>query len=123
MSSKKQFIKELRPKDQVEDVFLVMHLGVMESKDGKKYLNVVFSDNSGDIEGRVWNKVEDIAQRVHKGVFAQVRGKVNSFQGRRQIIATDIDGVEESKVNMDDFLAKSKFNPEDMFNELKEIVR
>ncbi len=116
-------VKNLKPNDQVEGVYLVKYLGLMDSRDGRKYLNIVFSDSSGDIEGRVWNGAEDIAKHINKGNFAQVKGKVNSYQGRRQLIASKVDYVEESNVDTKDYIPTSDFSAEKMSEELLGIVK
>lgn len=118
----KIFISDLNGKDEIETLFLVKYLALQEAKDGKKYLNVVLTDASGDLESRLWNADEEIASRIQKNDFVRAKGKLNLFQGRRQFILSEILKVAESEVNRDDFIAKSAFNPEKMFQELLGIV-
>ncbi|MCB9090968.1 MAG: HD domain-containing protein [Halobacteriovoraceae bacterium] len=115
-------IKDLKPKDDVETVFLTKYISLMESRDGKKYLNIVFSDSTGDIEGRVWQDAEDFYKKINKGDFVQTKGKVNFYQGRRQLVASSLDVVPESQVNVDDFMAKSERSAEEMYKELVGLV-
>lgn len=115
-------ICDLLPKQSIESTFLVKHIAVMEAKDGKKYLNVILSDSTGDLESRAWNDAEKIASLIPKGSFAEVSGKVNMFQGRKQFIISSINAVDQSLVNMDDFVVKASSSPEKMFSELMQIV-
>ncbi len=115
-------VKNLKPNDQVEGVYLVKYLGVMDSRDGRKYLNIVFSDSSGDIEGRVWNNAEDIAKHINKGNYAQVKGRVNFYQGRRQLVASKVDHVANSEVNESEFIPASAHSAEEMYSELLKLV-
>lgn len=116
-------VKNLKPNDQVDGVYLVKYLGLMDSRDGRKYLNIVFADSSGDIEGRVWSNAEDIAKHINKGNFAKVKGKINSFQGRRQLIASTVNHVADSEVNAEDYISASEFSPDEMYSELLSIVK
>ncbi len=115
-------VKDLVPKQEVESTFMVKYIAVAEAKDGKKYLNVILADGTGDIESRVWNNAEDIAAKIDKGSFAKVKGKTNIFQGRKQFIIQEIDSIAKSEINTDDFIFKAQRNPEDMFTELEGIV-
>ena len=115
-------IADLKPKDEIQEVFLVKYLAEMTSRDGKKYLNVILGDSTGDMEARKWNQIDEAVKTLSKGDFCAVKAKVNSFQGRRQLILSDIKKVDENEVNLDDFISKSKFNPNEMYAELKAIV-
>ena len=55
---KKVFVKNLNPKDKVEDIFLLKYMAVMQSRDGRSYLNLILADSSGDIEARKWTEAE-----------------------------------------------------------------
>lgn len=120
--TQKIFIADLSGKDEIETLFLVKYLALQEAKDGKKYLNVVLTDASGDLESRLWNASEEIASRIQKNDFVKAKGKLNQFQGRRQFILSDIAPVPESEVNRDDFIMKSSFAPEAMFARLLAVV-
>mgnify|MGYP003684073779 CR=1 FL=1 len=115
-------VKDLVPKQEVESTFLVKHIAVAEAKDGKKYLNVILADGTGDIESRAWNNAEEIAAVINKGTFAKVKGKTNIFQGRKQFIIQKIESIAKSEINPDDFLLKASRKPEEMYEELEQLV-
>jgi 3'-5' exoribonuclease len=115
-------VKDLVPKKEVESVYFVKYIAVAQARDGKKYLNVILSDSTGDLECRSWNNAEQIESEVEKGSFVCVKGKTNIYQGRKQFILQTINKIPKSDVNMDDFILKAKRNPEDMYTELFNIV-
>jgi 3'-5' exoribonuclease len=115
-------IKDLIPKENVESVFHVKYIAVAQGRDGKKYLNIILSDNTGDLESRSWSGAEEIAQRIEKGNFVTVKGKTNIYQGRKQFILKSIEGISKAEVNMDDFVLKAQRPVDDMFDELVTIV-
>lgn len=122
MASPRVNISDLIPKETVESVFLVKYISMMEAKDSKKYLNIILTDGTGDMESRVWNNSEEIFERIERGAFVKVAGKVNLFQGRKQFIISEIESVPDDSVNKEDFVLKAKENPEKMYSELTKIV-
>lgn len=119
---KKQLIKDLNPQDKVESIFLVKYIAMMESRDGKRYLNVILTDATGDIEARKWSGAEKIVEQITKGNYVAISGKINLYQGKQQLIISSIDKVDDNDINFDDYISKSENSPELMFNELDNIV-
>lgn len=114
-------LKEIEFKEKASFVALIKHLQIMEAKDGRKYLNVVVTDGSGDLECRVWSDAELWAQKFEKGSLATISGKMNLFQGRKQFIIAEFSPAPEN-TNIEDFQAKSKLDPNEMYLSLKAIV-
>ena len=120
---KKQFVRELRPKEDVESVFMVKHIAKMESRDGKNYLNMILTDSTGDMEARKWQGAAEVVKSVRSGDFVQIRGKVNLYQNRLQVIVQDVDKVEsKSDLNENDFVRQAQEDGEKMFEQLMAIV-
>ena len=122
MSSNRVNISDLVPKEAVESTFLVKYIAVMESKDQKKYLNIILADGTGDIEARVWSNAESIAKDIERGSFVKVAGKANLYQGRKQFVIQKINKLADSEVNRDEFVIKAKVDPEKMYEQLLNIV-
>ncbi len=116
-------VKDLVPKVEVESVFLVKYFAVAQAKDGKKYLNIILSDATGDLEARSWNDAEEIASRIQKGSFVKVQGKANIYQGKKQFILQSVEEVDKTEVDMKEFVVKAKRSAEIMLEELLTIVK
>ncbi len=112
----------LGAKDEVESSFLVKYIAVATGKDGKSYLNLILTDNSGEIESRKWQEAEMVAGKIKAGDFVVVSGKVNAFQGRLQLIVDKVTKLNEGQYEPEDFIKKSNSAPEKMFDELVSIV-
>jgi 3'-5' exoribonuclease len=115
---KGQFVQDLGPKDAVSGLFLVKYIAVMESKDGKSYLNLVLADSTGEIESRKWHGAQSVANEVSRGDYVFVEGKVNLFQGRLQLIVNEIKKQDSDSINQADFVTKSEFDSSEMFDRL-----
>lgn len=115
-------VVELKPKEEIESVFLVKYLNLCEARDGKKYLNIILSDSTGDLEARVWNEAEELSKTVEKGCFVRVKGKANIYMGKKQFIVADCQICPSEEVDKSEFIPKASQDPEAMFPQLKQIV-
>lgn len=118
----KLFVADLKPKEEVESVFLVKIFTPMEDRTGKRYFNLILTDSTGDLEARLWTYSEELEKTISKNDFVKVKGKVNLFQGRKQFVIAHIEKLSADKVNTDDFIMKAAENPEVMYGKLLGIV-
>ena len=120
--NKNQFVSQLNSKDEVLSPFLVKYIASAEGKDGKSYLNLILADNSGEIEARKWHGAETIIGQIRSGDVVIVNGKMNQFQGRLQMIVSEMSKLNEDQIKREDYIQKSGSAPEAMFLELVNIV-
>lgn len=119
---KSVYVKDLAPKDDVNEIFYVKYIAVMEGRDGRQYLNLVLADATGDIESRKWSEARAVADKVSRGDYVRVGGKVNLYQGRLQLIVSEVQKLESGDVDVNDFVSKSETEPQKMFDELVKLV-
>lgn len=119
---KKQFVKDLSAKMDVDSIFLVKYIARMEGKDGKSYLNIILTDFTGDIEARKWQGADQLIMSVEKGKFIRAIGKVNLYQGRLQLVLSEMQLVDQDNVNQQDFIASSLTPPQQMFDQLVSLI-
>lgn len=115
-------ISDLKPKEDIESVFLIKYLQLAQSKDGKDYLNIILSDASGDIEGRMWTNAHDLVEKFDKGHFIGVKGKANIYQGKKQFIIQDFFAVNKDDINENDFIHQAQRGADEMYQDLLKIV-
>lgn len=114
----KVLIKDLKDKDQVLSVYLVKEKNLGLGKNGKPFMTILLGDNTGNIDARVWDQVDELSKEFDVGNLIQVKGNVQLFQNRKQLIVNKISKVNEKDFNFDDFVMKSHFSAEDMFAEV-----
>lgn len=118
----KLFISDLQGKDEIESIFLVKLINLMEDKSGKKYFNIILTDATGELESRLWQYSSEVEKNILKSSFVRVRGKLNFYQGKKQFIISAISIVDQNDVNMGDFVMKASEDPEIMYKKLLKIV-
>lgn len=119
---KKIFIKDIKEKDRIEDIFLVTKKEMGMSKTGKPYLNMKLMDKTGEMEARVWDDAEDLSRKFERNNFVKVKGNALAYQGGLQLNIADVTKIDEDKAAIRDFLPASNRDPDDMMAELESII-
>jgi 3'-5' exoribonuclease len=119
----KQTVRGLQDKDSVDTFFLVKEKNVNIGKNGRPFMSIVLGDQTGSIDGRVWDRVDELNREFDAGDVIRVKGLVQIFQNRKQLIIHRIEKADPATVNSEDFLPVSGKNPNDMFAALLVVVR
>lgn len=104
------FVAELKERMEFEGAFLVKVIQLHMDKNGRPYLNLVLMDKTGEVEARAWDNAAKLSEEVKTQDILKVAGKVNSYQGRKQVIVEAAARVPEGSVPMDRFLASSAYD-------------
>lgn len=121
--TEKKTVRELKEKDTVDGLFLVKEKNVSVGKNGRPFMSLVFGDQTGSIDARVWDRVDELNQEFDVSDILRVKGQIQIFQNRKQLIVHRLEKPEQGPLNIEDFIPSSGKNPEDMFMELLVIVR
>jgi len=113
-------VKELKEGDVVEGIFQVKGKGVYISRGGNPYLYLRLSDRTGEIEGRLWEGIEEWAKALTEGDFLRISGKVVGFRGQRQINIKEMEITDE--VDIKDFLPTSERDVDEMLEDLRTAI-
>ncbi|WP_413290248.1 3'-5' exoribonuclease YhaM family protein [Bdellovibrio sp. HCB337] len=119
----KQSVRDLKDKDTVDSLFLVKEKNVNVGKNGRPFMSLLLGDQTGSIDGRLWDRVEELNQEFEAGDIIQVKGQIQLFQNRKQLIVHRIEKPDQSTLNIEDFIPASGKNANDMFTELLLVVR
>lgn len=117
------YTADIRDNQLVDSLFLVAAKTHGITKGGNSYLILKLLDKSGEIEGRIWERADDLSRGFEKNDFVRIRGQATLYQGNMQIRVQDVIRVDEKAVAAEDFLARSAFDPGAMLDELQTILR
>ncbi len=118
----KQFIADLKDRDSVDSVFMVKEKTMALAKNGKPYMNLKFMDKSGEIDGKLWDNVDELDKSFQKGDFVQIRGTGSLYMGKMQLVAKEIRRLDEENVDLADFVPVSPVPLAEMKAELAAVV-
>jgi 3'-5' exoribonuclease len=120
---KSLYAADIRENQSVDGLFLVAAKNHGVTKGGNGYLTLKLIDRSGEIEGRVWERADDLGRGFERNDFVRVRGQATLYQGKIQLRVQDVMRVDESRVAPEDFLPRSALDPDLMLEELQAILR
>ncbi len=119
---KKIYVNQIGERDQVEDVFLVRDRIQAMARNGKPYMTLKLMDNTGEIEARVWDRVDEFARLFEKDDFLHVSGRGNLYMGKMQLVVQQLRKVEEEDVDLANFLPVTKRPFPEMRTELDQLL-
>jgi len=117
-----QTISSLKEGDWVEEIYLVSSKQVSTAKNGVTYLSLKLSDKTGEIDGRLWDNADEVSGRFEREDFVKIKGIAANYQGSMQIKMKALDKVDDSRVDIANFLQASTRNIDEMVAELKAVA-
>ncbi len=114
-----QTIASLKEGDWVEDIYLVTSKQVSTAKNGVTYLSIKLADKTGEIDGRLWDNADEVSGRFEREDFVRIKGMASNYQGSMQIKMKTIEKVDDSRVDIANFLEASPRNIDEMVAELR----
>lgn len=118
----KVYVRDLKDKDVVHSLFRVQDKNLSVGKTGKSFLTMDLCDKTGKIESRVWDRAEELDLIFESGDFVLIKGRVNNYQGRNQLVVHSLEKLSSQSVDYREFLETSSFDIDQMFSELLACV-
>lgn len=119
---KQLYVEQIQERAQVDGQFLVREKITAMAKNGKPYLTLKLMDRSGEIEGRVWDRVEELSGLFDKDDFVRAVGKASVYLGKMQLVVQRLEKIDEQDVDLGDYLPVSARPVEEMLDELRQLV-
>jgi 3'-5' exoribonuclease len=119
------FIADLASYDDrlFDSFFLVLHKQQRTTKTNKPYLNLILSDRTGQIEGRVWEPGDPrIAKDVERGDIVKVRGCVSRFDDRLQLKVEQVRKSVPGEADKADLLPSTTYDVDTLWQQLLDFV-
>ncbi len=115
------YIEEYKEGKKFYGIYLCKSKQVLKTKAGKTYYSLILQDKTGIIDGKVWelnNGIDDFDSMD----FIMTDGMVTTFQGSRQVNINRIRKAQEGEYDPAEYIPASKYDREEMYQELKKIV-
>jgi 3'-5' exoribonuclease len=119
---KSPFVSELEAGKVATGTFLVQGKEIRQKKTGEPYLSLLLGDRTGDVDAKMWDNVAEVMNAFEADDFVRVKGLLQIYNNRPQFTIHKLQRVEESSVELADFLPASARDPREMLVELWEIV-
>lgn len=105
-------------------LFLIINKSQLKSaKTGRAYLDLEMRDKSAALPAKLWDKVDEYANKIKEGCIVKVAGIIEEFNGAPQIKIDKIRLAQDNdNVQPEDFLPRSRRPVDEMITELKGII-
>jgi len=119
---KQQFIKDLQEGDRTSDLFLVKSSRLAETRAGKAYIQLTLMDKSGEINGPVWDRAEELFPHCSPGSFLQVQAVVQSYREQLQLKIDAMQPVSSEEIDLADFVPSCPKDRVDLAKRIQKLV-
>lgn len=119
----RRFLNQLGDSEQVEEIYLASEKQLRPNRNGNLYLQVRLSDRTGSVTGMLWNAGEREYRSFENGDFVQIEGNAQVYNGKLQIILTDIHRAEPGQAESADFYRLGPAEIDRMVGRLAELLR
>ncbi len=113
-------LNELSQGEQAELVCLLARKQIARTKAGKPYGALKLADASGEVEAKLWDRAEELLEGLEPGAVVRVSGRVDSFNGRRQLVLNTI--APEPETDPAQFLPQSPLSASELWGRLTELT-
>ncbi len=119
---KQVYVNQIRERDQIEAVFMVRDKITAMAKNGKPYMTLKLMDRTGEVEGRIWDRVDEFSSCFAKDDFILVSAKASVYLGKMQLVVQNLKRIEEEMIDLGDFLPVSDRDQQQMRSELDQLL-
>ncbi len=123
---KEYYISFLKNEEEIQDFFLVKGIAIKLGSNKKQYLDLLLSDNTGEITAKKWDVADTelpSLNEIQAGDIVKIKAQVTEWNGMKQLRVLRIRrAVEQDKVTIDDFIKSAPEKAEDMLAYLTEAV-
>ncbi|BAK80575.1 3'-5' exoribonuclease YhaM family protein [Candidatus Arthromitus sp. SFB-rat-Yit] len=117
-------IKDFKLGQRIQGVYLIRSINVkLTNSSNKKYLDINFSDKTGNINAKLWDLKDDYNNEFKENSLVRVKGCVLSWQGVMQLKIENLSNdFEREDVNIDDYVQCAPMDSNYMFDELYNLI-
>lgn len=115
-------IKDFIEKDSLKQPLLVKSVIKGVTQKGAQYATIIFQDNSGTIDGKVWTLKPEIEEVLQVGKIVDVKFEVLLYNKQLQLKVQTIQPLEQSMYQMSDYILASSISKNELEQSIKKYV-
>lgn len=115
-------INELNEKDKGKLVALVKNVTNGVSNKGAPYLTVTLQDDSGMIDGKVWDVKDDVEKKIVVGYVLSFQTEVIKYNHGLQLKITGVETLDQSTVDISNYVVSSQYTQDELKVNIKGFI-
>ena len=108
---RKVYVQDVREKDRVRTVFQVTKKKSVTARSGKAFISLTLGDRTGELDGRVFDRVPDIDKTFLEGDYVLVQGNVIAFHGKPQLVVDALERLDPEPIDPAEFAVPPRPEP------------
>lgn len=107
-------VKDFQERDRINQPLLVIGLTKGVSNNGNAYMSINLQDNSGNIEGKLWNVSEELNNKLKPGHIVEIEADVIKYKNNLQLKIQSLDIKNQKSYQISDFIMTSDIPKEEL---------
>ena len=120
---KERFIAELEENESCDSSFLVKAKTLGKTRSGNPFLRVRLTDQTGETEGRIWERALEFDQAFSVNDVVRVRASVERYQGKLQLNISDIERLDPEEVDPTLFLPTGPHDVNELWQQFEDLAK
>jgi len=113
-----QYLKDIKDGQNVNGIYFVKQKNLATTKNGKEYFNVLLQDKTKVMDAKVWDVTGMGIEDFEAMDYVEITGQATTFNGAMQISISRARKVEESEVDIKEYMPCSSRDVDEMMEEL-----
>jgi len=118
----RSWIAELQPGTDIEETFVVRSRDIRQRRGGGPYVAASLGDKTGEVNALVWENVEPLAKVLDVGAVVKVKGQVQRYNGRLQIVIRRASVVSADEIDEALYVRASSVDADVLWRRLNSLV-
>lgn len=115
-------IKDFEERNKIELPLLVVGLTKGVSNNGQPYLSMTLQDNTGTIEGKLWDVSKELSDKLKPGHIVEVVGDVIKYRNNLQLKVQSLEITNQKNYQLSDFIMTSSIPKEQLTKEIHDYI-
>ena len=116
------WIGELQPGTDLEESYVVRSKDVRQRRGGGPYIAATLGDRTGEIAALVWENVEQIGKILEVGAVVDVKGQVQRYNNRLQIVIRRASKAAADDIDETVFVRSSSVDADILWQRLETLI-
>lgn len=115
-------IKDLKERDHLSQPLLVVGLTKGVSNNGNAYMSINLQDNTGSIEGKLWDVSDELNTKLKPGHIVEIKGDVIKYKNNLQLKLQSVEIKNIKNYQLSDFIMTSSISKEELKEKINEYI-
>ena len=120
--NKRAWIGELQPGTDVDETYVVRSKDIRQRRGGGPYIAASLGDKTGEVAALVWENVEQISKTLEVGAVVGIRGQVQRYNNRLQIVIRRAGTVPADEIDESVYVRSSSVDADVLWQRLTTLV-